>query len=162
VRSYASGRTTGLSVVLGEGGVWVLPVYEGRGLPHGLRTSDVGGKDVTDLLQFLMTERGYSFTTTSEREIVRDLKEKYAYVARDLEAEMRKPTSTIEKGYELPDGQVRHLRPACIALPRAAPLPRHVLSSHARPRAVPAARACVAAACPSVAAAATATLVTDT
>ncbi|CAO2623139.1 Actin, cytoplasmic 1 [Lemmus lemmus] len=71
---------TGIAMHSGDGVAHTLLIYDGYALPHAILCLDLAGRDLTDYLMKILTECGYSFTTTAERE--------------------------IEKSYELPDGQI--------------------------------------------------------
>ncbi|CAB9499443.1 Actin-66 (Fragment) [Seminavis robusta] len=103
---YASGRTTGVVLDVGEGVTHAVPVYEGFALPHSVTRSDVAGRDVTRQMQLLLRRSGLPFTTTAEVDLVKSLKEEVCYCtpnptsANDEVAEKESKTQ-----YQLPDGQ---------------------------------------------------------
>jgi len=63
---------------------------------------------VLNKLAQLLTDRGYSFTTRAEHEIIRDIKCCLGYIVPNFEEAMQREVSAscLSKSYELPDGQV--------------------------------------------------------
>mmetsp|Transcript_3599 Transcript_3599/g.5229 ORF Transcript_3599/g.5229 Transcript_3599/m.5229 type:complete len:458 (-) Transcript_3599:143-1516(-) len=79
---YASGRTTGVVLDVGEGTTHVIPVYEGYALKHSIGRSDIAGRDVNSELQLLLRKNsGLVFTTTAERDLVKKMKEDICFVS---------------------------------------------------------------------------------
>jgi len=103
---YASGRTTGVVLESGDGVTCSVPVYEGFAIPHAIQRIDVAGRDVTEHLQLLLRKAGYTFHTSAELEIVRDVKERRCMVAFNIEKQEKDEQDGVEQEvpYKLPDG----------------------------------------------------------
>ena len=101
---YSSGRVSGVVVDSGEGVTHVTSVYQGYYLPQSVVKVETAGEDVTRYLEVLLNRAGCTeFTTSAEREIVRDIKERMAFTAVDPQTAIS--DRRLEKTYTLPDGQ---------------------------------------------------------
>jgi len=104
---YASGRTTGIVLDCGDGVSHVVPIYEGYSMQHAIERLDVAGRDLTEYLARLLLGRNYSFTSSAEMEIVRELKEKHSFVLPSrLGSHTAIPKKELNKKFELPSGEV--------------------------------------------------------
>jgi centractin len=112
---YASGRTTGVVLDVGEGVTHCIPVYEGYALPHSIIRSDVAGVDVTNRLRLLLRKSGLAFSTTAESDFCATMKEEVCYVSNTplTRSEGEYDTTSVvgadttpKAQYQLPDGQV--------------------------------------------------------
>jgi len=92
-----------MSIDSGAGSTRVTPVYDGHAFDFAVQSSPFSGSMLTDYMMKILTERGYAFSTTAEREIVRDIKEKLCYVALDFRDEMNiaNEPSFSEKSYDI-------------------------------------------------------------
>ena len=98
---YAAGNLDGTVVDLGDGVTNCLSVFDGSSLPYSIIRLDFGGRDLTQYMEKLLYQTGYRASTTSEKEIVKAIKEKACYVAMDFNDEIR---TSEPFDYELPDG----------------------------------------------------------
>lgn len=100
-------QITGVVVESGENVSKSVPIYEGYVLPHAITSLNMAGRDLTNHLKKILTEdRGYSLDKQALDEIVRDVKEKLAYVALDYNLELMVSSRTLENNYTLPDGKL--------------------------------------------------------
>eukprot|EP01083_Nonionella_stella_P242507 845874_1 len=116
---YSKQSTTGVVLESGDGGTTVTPIYERYTLAVSKENRlDLTGFMFTDYLEKLLSNKGNSFTTTSEKEDLRDIKEKHCYCALDYDKELVKSQNTTDiqlehklgraywyVGYDLPDAE---------------------------------------------------------
>jgi actin len=105
---YSTGKTTGIVMDSGDGVSHFVPIYEGYAFPQAIFRLDLAGRDLTEFLQRILTERGLNLTSSSEKDIVRDIKERLCYVSLDYDHELKESvkSSSVEAQYPMPDGEV--------------------------------------------------------
>jgi actin beta/gamma 1 len=122
---YASNRTTGCIVDIGEGVTKIVPISEGYVFTPAIQLMDVSGVDITRYLLRLLREAGYPLTSTAEKQIAIDIKETLCYVSSDVggELEIMKTSLDNEKIFKTPEGEDIKLRnelfmaPECLFQP---------------------------------------------
>ncbi|KAF4650494.1 Alpha-centractin, partial [Perkinsus olseni] len=120
---YASGRTTGVVLDIGDGVSQVMPVYDGYAVGHAATRGETAGRNVTEWLQLsLKRQCGINLLSTADREIVRTMKEDCCAVSLhpavqgvwrggtewefDKDPRRAGAKQALDHTYELPDGSI--------------------------------------------------------
>ena len=108
---FSVGKVSGLSVDVGDLFTTTLPVYEGYGIRHAMDAFPVAGLTIENILEHLLvinecTEgTNLKFVSSSEREILRSIKEKLCYVK-----SRRVTDHDLQLTYNLPDGNTLRIK----------------------------------------------------
>lgn len=71
-------------------------------MPHSILRNDVAGRDVTRYLKLLLRKEGYTFKTTAEFEIVKNIKERVCFLSPT--AQKDDANQGDKSQFTLPDG----------------------------------------------------------
>ena len=75
-----------------------MPLYEGYPLNHGIKTVNVGGRDIKDHLVKLLAEREHLVGSSKDRETARNIKETHCFVSNNYQVfftEKKSVTSSV-------------------------------------------------------------------
>ena len=102
---YCEGAQTGVVLDSGDGVTHVIPIAENYLLHHQIKRLDIAGRNITNYFIRLLQIKGYSFNSTADFELARELKEKYCFVSNDIEADrkLERETSFYNSYHLLPD-----------------------------------------------------------
>jgi actin-related protein len=101
---YAAGRTTGIVLDSGDGVTHTVPIYDGFIVNHCNLRTNLAGRNMTNYMGRLLMEQGLYLHNSSEREIVKKIKEKLCYLSLNYQKELK--TNHKHEKYTLPDGQI--------------------------------------------------------
>jgi len=81
---FAEGLMTSILLDSGDGVTHCIPVFEGFVQKTHIGRINIAGRHITNHLIKLLFLRGYAFNSTADFELIREIKEKYCFVAGDL------------------------------------------------------------------------------
>lgn len=84
---YAEGLETALLLDSGDGVTHCIPVFQGQLLKARFERLDIAGRHITNHLSKLLHMRGYAFNSTSDFEVVREIKERFCFVSGDIKVD---------------------------------------------------------------------------
>ena len=101
-----TGRINGLVIDSGFGNTYIVPVYEATPLPDACLSTDLAGLYLNERLSRLIHDRTKqnTFTTSSMKCVLEEMKARACYVALDLKSELNSKDRNKEYSYEMPDG----------------------------------------------------------
>lgn len=104
---YNAGLTSGIVVDTGESTTDVIPVFECFTMTHLISRIDIGGRHINEYMKKLFNQNGQVFPSSSEKDILREVKEQIGFVRGDP-----KPSDDQEKLFMTSDGaQIKVGRP---------------------------------------------------
>eukprot|EP00922_Rhytidocystis_sp_ex-Travisia-forbesii_P020103 GHVS01029637.1.p1 GENE.GHVS01029637.1~~GHVS01029637.1.p1 ORF type:complete len:441 (+),score=56.83 GHVS01029637.1:40-1323(+) len=99
---YATGRTTGFVLDIGEGITQCVPVFDGFTEKGSVKRSDFGGQELTMYLQKILCDIGYPMTSRDDYEHVRLIKESLCFCSLNPIEDQR--STELTQTYPLPEG----------------------------------------------------------
>lgn len=104
---FSEGVETGMVIDSGDGVSHCIPIVAGHILHHFADKINIAGSDITKRLIQLLQFKGYAFNSTSDYELIREIKEKFCFVSSDYEKDKQldRETTFYNTYYLLPDGE---------------------------------------------------------
>ncbi|KAL7714428.1 actin [Entamoeba marina] len=97
---FVSGRTTGIIVDCGENSTRCIPIIDGCIKKDAVFETSIGGKDLNDYLLKMLIECGNVSLSLSDKESIRDIKEKMCYIVLDWNKTTQINKNNLKKTYQ--------------------------------------------------------------
>ena len=98
----------GIMMDSGDDVLQTVFIYDGYALHHAILRLDLAGRAFTEYLKMILTERGYPSRPLQRREIGRDVKVKFYFIAFDYDTELKSTaeSSNKEQTHVLSNGNI--------------------------------------------------------